>query len=138
MFDVKAQDFSKAAAEGYTFELELPTGAPSGAFLTIIGDMSPEVKTFSKRKFKEYQMQQEQAKRRGKEYQLSLDDAEEANIEAALVRLIDWKGITEDGKEIKFSKEKAEEILRQHGWIRDAIIEEAKNVANFTPKPMKA
>jgi hypothetical protein len=54
-FDIVNQDFSKAAEVGYKFELKLPTGAGSGAFLVIIGDQSPAVKLYSRRKFQEYQ-----------------------------------------------------------------------------------
>lgn len=133
-FDVKKQDFSVAAEAGYEFELKLPTGAGSGAYLTVIGAQSPTVRQYSKRKFQEYQQRQQIAKRKGKEEELSLDEAEELSIESALVRLIDWKGITEEGKEVKFSKDKAREILKQHSWIRDQIMEESDFVGNFVPK----
>lgn len=133
-FDIKVQDFSAAAAIGYEFELKLPTGAGSGAYLTVIGDQSSVVKQYSKRKFQEYQQRQAIAKRKGKEEELSLDEAEEMAIEAAIVRLVGWKGITEDGKEVKFTKDKAREILTQHSWIREQIMEESADVGNFIPK----
>lgn len=133
-FDVKLMDFSKSAELGYEFELKLPTGSGSGAFLTVIGSQSSEVKQFAKRKFQEYQQRQQIAKRKGKEDDFSLDEAEEVAVETALVRLIGWKGITEEGKEVKFSKEKAREILKQHAWIRDQIMEESDFVGNFVPK----
>lgn len=133
-FDVKKQDFSAAAEIGYEFELKLPTGAGSGAYLTVIGSQSPTVKQYAKRKFQEYQQRQQIAKRKGKEEEISLDEAEELAIEGALVRLVGWRGITEEGKEVKFSKEKAREILTQHSWIREQIMEESDFVGNFVPK----
>lgn len=133
-FDIVKQDFSSAAAFGHEFELKLPTGSGSGAFLTVIGSQSSEVKQFAKRKFQEYQQRQQIAKRKGKEDDFSLDEAEEMAVETALVRLIGWKGITEEGKEVKFSKEKAREILKQHAWIRDQIMDESEDILNFTPK----
>ena len=133
-FDIVKDDFSKAAEVGYTFELKLPTGAGSGAFLTILGDNAPVVKQFGRRKFQEWQQRQATAKRKGKEEEFSLDEAEETAVESALVRLVGWKGITEDGKEVKFSKEKAREILTQHSFIREAIVEEAADITNFRPK----
>ncbi len=133
-FDVKLMDFSVAAELGYEFELKLPTGSGSGAYLTVIGAQSPAVKQYSKRKFQEYQQRQQIAKRKGKEEDISLDEAEELSIESALVRLVDWKGITEEGKEVKFSKDKAREILKQHSWIREQIMEESDFVGNFVPK----
>lgn len=131
-FDLVKDDFSKAAELGYTFELKLPTGAPSGAKLTVIGEMSKAVRDYSRKKFAEWQQKQAIAKRKGKEVEdLSLEEAEELAVEAALVRLIGWEGITENGKEVAFSKEKAAEVLRAHSWIRDAIMQESADVTNF-------
>ena len=135
MFDLQKQDFSKAAEAGYTFELKLPTGASSGAKLTILGSMSPTVKLYSKRKFQEYQQRQAIAKRKGKEVDdMDLDEAEELAVESTLVKLINWSGITENGIEVPFSKEKAKEVLTQHAWIREAIITESEDVTSFAPK----
>ena len=133
-FDLQSQNYSTAAEEGFTLELQLPDGTVSDATLTILGDLSPTVKNFGKRKYKEFKQQQESAKRRGKEWELSLDDAEEESCEAALVRLIGWNGITEGGKKVEFSKEKAKETLKAHSWIREVIMQESANVGNFTPK----
>jgi len=131
-FDLVKDDFTKAAELGYTFELKLPTGAPSGAKLTVIGEMSKPVKDYSRKKFAEWQQKQAIAKRKGKEVEeLSLDEAEELAVEAALVRLIGWEGIQENGKDVAFSKEKAAEVLRAHSWIRDAVMQESADITNF-------
>ena len=134
-FDLVKQDFNKAAEAGFSFELKLPTGEASGAKLTVLGDMSPTVKQYSRKKFSEYQMKQSLAKRKGRDLdEMSLDEAEELAVEAAMVRLIDWKGIQESGVDVKFSKEKAKEVLTQHGWIREAVMAEAADLTNFQPK----
>jgi hypothetical protein len=134
-FDLVKQDFSKAAEGGYSFELMLPTGAPSGAKLTVLGDMSPTVKAYSRKRFAEFQQKQTIAKRKGKDLEdMSLDDAEEYAVEAALVRLVGWEGITSEGKDVVFTKEKAKEVLAAHPWIRDAVVQEASDVTNFCPK----
>ena len=134
-FDLIKQDFNKAAEQGFTFELKLPTGEASGAKLTVIGDMSPTVTAYGRKKFAEYQMKQSIAKRKGKEVEdLSLEEAEELAVEAALLRLIDWSGVEENGKEVPFSKEKAKEVLTQHRWIREAVMQEAADITNFQPK----
>jgi len=134
MFDIQKQDFSKSAEVGYTFELKLPTGASSGAKLTIIGDLSPTVKAYGRRKFQEFQQRQAIAKRKNREDELDLDEAEDMAVESALVRLIGWEGITENGKEVPFSKEKAAEVLKVHPWIREEITKEAGDILNFQPK----
>lgn len=133
-FDLAQQNYSTAAEQGFSFELQLPDGTVSDATLTILGDLSPTVKNYGKRKYKEFKQQQEAAKRRGKEWELSLDEAEDESIEAALIRLVGWDGITENGKKVEFTKDKARETLKAHSWIREVIMQESANVANFTPK----
>lgn len=133
-FDIKTQDYSKSAEQGFTFNIILPDGTESDAKLTVIGDLSATVQNYAKRKYKEIKSQIEAAKRRGKEWEPTLDEAEDESVEGALVRLIGWEGFEEEGEEVKFSKEKAAEVLKQHSWLREQIYTEAKNTANFTPK----
>ena len=56
----------------------------------------------------------------------------ELAVEAAVIRVIDWRGLSEGGKELPFSKENAERILAKHEWIREQIQEEAGQVVNFS------
>lgn len=137
-FDLALQNYSVSAESGYTFDLILPDGTVSDAKLTIIGDLSATVQNYSKKKYKEIKTQVEAAKRRNKEWDPTLEEAEDEATQGALVRLIGWEGFTENGKKVEFSKEKATDVLRQHSWIREQIYEEARNVANFTPKQSKA
>ena len=138
-FNVSKQDYSVSASQGYTFNLVLPDGQESDAKLTIIGDLSPEVQNYSKKKYNELNLKIKQAKGKQKEYDPSIEDMENDAVAGALVRLIGWEGFTEGEKDepVKFSKEKAEEILRQHPWIREQIYREGADVSNFTPNPSK-
>lgn len=133
-FDIIKQDFSVSAEQGYEFELKLPTGASSDAFLTVIGSQSPVVRNYTKRKFQEYQQRQQIAKRKGKDDDITLDEAEQMAVDNALVRLVGWRGIEEKGKVVEFSKDKAREVLLKHDWIREQIMEESEDILNFTPK----
>lgn len=134
-FDLNKDNFSTAAEQGVELELILPTGAGSGAYLTIIGDNSKTVKAYSRKKFQEYQMKVQIAKRKGKEpEELTLEEAEELAVESAAVRVMGWKGFTEDGKEVKFSKEKLNEVLTQHPWVREFVMQESSNIFHFVPK----
>jgi len=65
---------------------------------------------------------------------MSLDEAEELAVESALVRLVAWAGIKENGVDVVFSKDKAAEVLKAHPWIREAIVQEASDVTSFCPK----
>ena len=133
-FDIVRQDFSTTSEVGYTFDLILPTGENSGAKLTVIGELSKTVKQYARKSLKEFQQRQQIAKRKGKDDELSIEELEELAVEQALVRLIGWEGITENGKEVPFSKEKAREILTAHSWIRESIVAESEDITNFRPK----
>lgn len=132
-FDLSKNDLSKLSEAGYEFELTLPeVRTPTGAFVTVRGVNSPAVKAFSRKKFAEMQMQEQIAKRKNREVELmSFEETEDLAAEIALVRLISWKGIEEDGKELKFSPEAAKRVLKEHSWIRDQILEESDNISNF-------
>lgn len=133
MLDLSKKDFTQAAEAGYEFELVLPTGEQSGAFVTIRGDESKTVKAYARRKYTEYQQREQAMKRRGKTSELTLEEAEELAVEAAVVRLISWKGLGEAGKELPFTVENATRILKEHPWIRNQIVEESSQILNFRP-----
>lgn len=134
MLDLSKNNFAEAAESGYEFELKLPTGELTGAFVTIRGDQSKTVKAYQRKKFNDYKAKEQAAKRRGKDpEEITLDEAEELAVESAIVRIIDWRGITDGGEEVKFTKENAQNILKEHTWIRDQISEEASLLNNFRP-----
>lgn len=136
MFDLAKNNFAEAAEQGYEFELRLPgTNEATGAFITVRGDQSKTVKAYARKKYNEFKMKEQAARRRGKEVEdMTLEEAEELAIESAIVRIIGWKGIMENGKELPFSKEVAERVLKDHPWIRDAVTEESSQLLNFRPK----
>jgi len=133
MLDLKVKNISAISEAGYEFELLYPgSNERTGAFVTVRGVQAPKVRAYSRKKYNEYQLKETQARRKGKEPdQLTLEDAEDLAIESAIVRIIDWKGITEDGIEVPFTKENAERILREHSWIREAVVVESDQLLNF-------
>lgn len=62
---------------------------------------------------------------------MSLQEAEDMAVESAYVRLIGWEGIGEKGKLLEFNEENAKRILKEHTWIRQAVLDEAGLLANF-------
>jgi hypothetical protein len=132
MFDLTKNDLSVAAEAGYEFELTLPTGEPTGAFVTVRGEQSPAVKAYGRKMFNIYQQKQKMAKRKGKDTDdIDLDEAEDMQIETALVRMIGWKGLAEGKTAVEFNPENAKRILRQHPWIREEVMEQSSNLHNF-------
>lgn len=134
MLDLAKTNFTEAAEAGYEFELKLPTGEETGAFITIRGDQSKTVKAFARRKYTEMKQKEQAARRRGKDpEEITLEEAEELAIEAATIRVIGWKGITENGKPVEFNAENAARIFKEHPWIREQITEESALLLNFRP-----
>jgi hypothetical protein len=135
-FDLAKNNLSDAAEVGYEFEVRLPgTGEPIGAFIKIRGEESKIVKAFGRKKYNEWQVRVQQAKRRGKEPdEYTLEEAEEMAIESAITRVISWRGFDDNGKPFEFSKENAEKMFKEHGWIREQVMEESAQLLNFRPK----
>lgn len=132
-FDLAKHNYTEIAEAGYEFELKLPgTGEGTGVFITVRGDQSKTVKAFGRKKYSEFKLREQQAKRRGKEADdMTLEEAEELSIESAIVRVIGWKNITENGKEVTCTKENAERIFKEYSWIKDQVMEESGQLLNF-------
>lgn len=135
-FDLSKHNYTEIAEAGYEFELKLPgTGEGTGVFITVRGDQSKTVKAFARKKYAEFKLREQQAKRRGKEAEdMTLEEAEELSIESAIVRVIGWKNLTENGKDVVFSKENAERIFKDFAWVKDQVMEEAGQLLNFRPE----
>lgn len=133
MLDLKKTNLSAQAEEGYRFELLIPElNDPTGAFITVRGAQSPTVKAHAKSTFNRMQAEAKRAKRAGREQDdYTLDEMEQMSIDSAYVRIIGWEGIEEDGKEVKFTEDNVKRILRDHVWIREAVIKESDNLLNF-------
>lgn len=131
--DLVKNDLSAKAEVGYEFEVKLPdSDEPTGAFITVRGAEAKSVKAYQRLKFKEYQARANAAKKRQKETdEFSIDEAEELAVEAAVGRIKDWKGISESGKDVPFTKENATRILTEHAWIREQVMEASNDLINF-------
>lgn len=133
-FDLKKADLSAKAEKGYEFELKVPGtfDESTDVFITVRGNESKIVREYQRKKFNEYQAKLKIDKKRGKDPEdFSLEDAEEMAVEASVLRIISWKGMIEDGKEVPFTKENAERILTEHPWIREAVMEASNELTNF-------
>jgi hypothetical protein len=74
------------------------------------------------------------ARKRGKEPEtITIEEAETMAINSAVVRVISWRGITDNGKDVEFTAEAAREVFRKHPWIRDQVMEESDSILYFQP-----
>ena len=132
-FDIKLNNLSEKAETGYEFEVKLPDGTSTDFFITVRGDLSPVVNKYTKQLATKQMMKEIQDKRRNKgEQPLDFDELETQLTEAASIRVITWRGLEEgEGNVTEPTPENVKRILTQHTWIREQILEEGGNKANF-------
>ena len=133
-FDIKLNNLSEKAETGYEFEVKLPDGISTDFFITVRGDLSPVVNKYTKQLATKQMMKEIQDKRRNKgEQPLDFDELETQLTEAASIRAITWRGLEEgEGNVTEPTPENVKRILTQHTWIREQILEEGGNKANFS------
>ena len=130
--DLIKTNLAEMAETGYEFEVKLPDGSSTDFFITVRGNLSPKMKKYSKDLFNKMQMKELQAKRRGKgEQPVDLDEAEATLIESAAARIVNWKGLEEDGKVVEPTPENIKRIMQELDWVRGQVLEESDNAANF-------
>ena len=132
-FDIKLNNLSEKAETGYEFEVKLPDGTSTDFFITVRGDLSPVVNKYTKQFVTNQMMKEIQDKKRNKgEQPLDFDELETQLTEAASIRVITWRGLEEgEGNVTEPTPENIKSILTQHTWIREQILEEGGNKANF-------
>lgn len=130
-FDIAKTNVAALAEAGYEFAVKLPDGSPTDFFVKVRGTHSSKVKAFSKKVFNQLQLKEQQAKRKNKENEFSLDEAEDMAIDSAVLRIISWRGLEEDGKEVPFNEETARRIMRELDWVRAQVLDEADIAGNF-------
>lgn len=118
--------FNKVADANLGGELELfYNGNSTGIYLHVIGKESDAVKQYERDKLKDYARKAKLAEQKGKEidFQVGLiDKLDDNSIEAALVRVTDWRGAG------AFDKAKLKIALGNNPQWIDEIIEFSNSV----------
>ena len=117
---------------GIEFELVHPaTGEGLDAWVKVRGENSRTVQNHARRVVTEMQKREKVAKGKNKDADLTITELEDMAVERAIVRIISWRGIQEDGQDIPFTKENAEKVLKDHPWIREAVMENSSDLQEF-------
>ena len=131
-FDIKKTNLAEQAENGYEFEVKLPDGSSTDFFITVRGNLSPKIKKYSKDLFNKMQQKELNNKRKGKaEQPMDIDEAEATLVDSAVVRIITWRGLEEDGVTVEPAPENFKRIMTELDWVRSQVIEESDNAANF-------
>ena len=131
-FDIKKTNLAEQAENGYEFEVKLPDGSSTDFFITVRGNLSPKIKKYSKDLFNKMQQKELNNKRKGKaEQPMDIEEAEATLVDSAVVRIITWRGLEEDGVTVEPTPENFKRIMTELDWVRSQVIDESDNAANF-------
>ena len=131
-FDIKKTNLAEQAEAGHEFEVKLPDGSSTDFFITVRGNLSPKIKKYSKDLFNKMQQKELNNKRKGKaEQPMDIEEAEATLVDSAVVRIITWRGLEEDGVIVEPTSENFKRIMTELDWVRSQVIEESDNAANF-------
>lgn len=123
---------SEVSESGLEFELVHPaTGEGLDAWIKVRGEKSRTVQNHARKIVTEMQKREKVAKGKNKEIELSIEDYEDMAVDRAIVRIISWRGIQENGQDVPFNRENAERILKEHPWIREAVMENSEDLQEF-------
>lgn len=120
-------DMNSACANAHEFEYLHPDGRPSGVFLTVIGSQSPVVQNWLRKTLNARRTREAIAVKRGKDIETTVEDDEEFGNDAAAVRLVGWRGITEP-----FSPGLALQLVERNAELRAQVFKASNDLGNFT------
>ncbi len=131
MFDFAKNDPAVEAESGFEFEVLLPSGVKTGAFIKVRGEHSPVVKNYNRKFLKELSVREKQVKKSGRNSDFEPEELEEMQAKTAASRIISWKGISENSEEVKYSQVEAERLMLKYPWIAEQVVEVSKTIDNF-------
>ncbi|WP_406850145.1 hypothetical protein [Chromobacterium phragmitis] len=113
------------------------TGALTGARLGVMSDEAEIVKALRRKMHDNDVKRFAEAKAAGKDAPepLAYDEREALLLDLAVARLAGWEGLVRGGEPLPFSASEARALLQKAAWIRDAILAESGELANFI-KPL--
>lgn len=116
-----------ASENSYEFEYLRTDGRPTGVFISVLGSQAPKVQEWIRKTLNRRRAQEAIAAKRGKEVERLVEDDEQFGVEAAAIRVVGWRGISE-----VYSPESALILCSNNSEIRDQIFEASNNLGNFT------
>lgn len=133
MIDFNTLDLTAQGEAGYTLQLLHPKNQTEleGVTIKIRGDKSRTVQQFERKRLNELQNKERVLKGKNKEMTFTTEELERMAIEAAVVRVINWSGINENGEPVPFNEENATYMFEKFSWMRDQVREAAEDLDNF-------
>jgi hypothetical protein len=121
-------NIAKKCEGTYEFEYVKPsTGKGTGVFITVIGSQAPKVQNWIRKTLNDRRSREAMLVKRGKEITRTVEDDEEFSNEAAAIRVVGWRGITEE-----YDHDLAVQLVSTNPEIRDQVFEASNDLSHFT------
>ena len=123
---------SEVSESGIDIELVHPaTGEGLDAWVRVRGKDSRTVQNHARKVVNDMQKREKIAKGKNKDADMSIEELEMLAVERAVIRIISWRGIEEDGQPVPFTVENANRILKDNPWIREQVLENSDDLTGF-------
>lgn len=123
---------SEVSESGIDIELVHPaTGEGLDAWVRVRGKDSRTVQNHARKVMNDMQKREKIAKGKNKDTDMSIEELEMLAVERAVIRIISWRGIEEDGQPVPFTVENATRILKDNPWIREQVLENSDDLTGF-------
>ena len=123
---------SEVSESGIDIELVHPaTGEGLDAWVRVRGKDSRTVQNHARKVVNDMQKREKIAKGKNKDADMSIEELEMLAVERAVVRIISWRGIEEEGQPVPFTVENATRILKDNPWIREQVLENSDDLTGF-------
>ena len=123
---------SEVSESGIEIELVHPaTGEGLDAWVRVRGKDSRTVQNHARKVVNDMQKREKIAKGKNKDTDMSIEELEMLAVERAVIRIISWRGIEEDGQPVPFTVENATRVLKDNPWIREQVLENSDDLTGF-------
>lgn len=123
---------SEVSESGIDIELVHPaTGEGLDAWVRVRGKDSRTVQNHARKVVNDMQKREKIARGKNKDADMSIEELEMLAVERAVIRIISWRGIEEDGQPVPFTVENATRILKDNPWIREQVLENSDDLTGF-------
>jgi hypothetical protein len=123
---------SEVSESGIDIELVHPaTGEGLDAWVRVRGKDSRTVQNHARKVVNDMQKREKIARGKNKDADMSIEELEMLAVERAVVRIISWRGIEEDGQPVPFTVENATRVLKDNPWIREQVLENSDDLTGF-------
>lgn len=125
---LNALNLTAASDTPFEFELTHPvTEKGLGVFISVLGDNSEKVKTFTNNEQNRRRRVKAMNEKRGKDLEIvTAQEDDDYTVEMAVIRVTGWRGLDEE-----CTPENVRALVAANFPVRERIIKESANVANF-------